>query len=311
MESGDLQKGKSANRPIRKCAHLPICLYPGTARHTCSTSGAALRGMCASLLIFLFALLCACTQTPIPTIPPMSLTLVADTSTAPLMDELIEVYLADRPHVTIRLEYAANAERTLEALRAGQFDAASVSWLPEEEKSGGTLWQLPFARSPIVMITHPTNPIGGLTLLQLRNIFQGQALFWDDLGGLALDVIPVSREDGSGMRLSFESLVMGGHGVTPTSVVMYSNEAVVEYVSATPGAIGYVSPGWLVPAVNLLAVEGTTPSPASVADGRYLLAFPFYIVARTAPSDGLADFVDWMRSEKGQEIVERRYASMP
>jgi phosphate transport system substrate-binding protein len=268
-------------------------------------------GPLSRLLVCFLGLLSACTQTPVPTVPPVNLTLVADSSTAPLMDELAEAYLAGRPHVTIRVEYAANAERALEALRAGQFDAASVSWLPEEEKSAGALWQLPFARSPIVMITHPTNPMSGLTLSQLRDIFQGQALFWDDLGGLALEVIPASREDGSGMRSNFESLVMGGHSATPTSVVMHSNEAVVEFVSATPGAIGYVSPGWLVPAVNLLAVEGATPSPASVAEGRYLLAFPFYVVARAAPNGGLADFVDWVQSDKGREIVERRYAAMP
>lgn len=265
----------------------------------------------ARVLFCSFALLSACARTPIPTVPPVHFTLLADTSTAPLLDELAGAYRAGRPHVTIRAEYAPNAERALEALQTGQVELVSVSWLPEREQSGGALWQQPFARSPIVMITHPTNPVGGLTLLQLRNIFQGQTLFWDDLGGLSLDVIPVSREDGSGTRLSFEALVMGGHGVTPTSVVMHSNEAVVEYVSATPGAIGYVSPGWLVPAVNLLAVEGITPTPAAVADGRYLLAHPFYLVTRATPSGGLAEFIDWIKSKEGQEIIKRRYAPIP
>ncbi|MGD9100378.1 MAG: hypothetical protein PVF45_07850, partial [Anaerolineae bacterium] len=69
--------------------------------------------------------------------------------------------------------------------------------------------------------------------------------------------------------------------------------------------------GWLTPAVNLLAVEGTTPSPASVEDGRYLLAHPFYLVARAEPHGGLAEFVDWVRDGGGREIVKRRYAPAP
>jgi phosphate transport system substrate-binding protein len=144
--------------------------------------------------------------------------------------------------------------------------------------------------------------------LQLRDIFQARTLVWADLGGPALDIIPVSREDGSGTRLSFESLVMKGRGVAPTAVIMSSNEAVVEYVSATPGAIGYVAPAWLTPAVNLLAVEGVTPSPASVTDGRYLLARTLFLIARAEPTDGVAEFVDWVKEGEGQALVKRGYA---
>jgi phosphate transport system substrate-binding protein len=266
---------------------------------------------CQLVLLASLLFLTTCAQTPTPTVKTVSFTLVVDASTAPLVDELVTAYLADRPHVTIQLERTANAERALEALQAGAGDLSSVLWLPEGIKAEGGLWYRPCARDAIVMITHPTNPVGGLTLLQLRGIFQGQTLFWNELGGLALDVIPVSREDGAGLRSSFESRVMGGRDVTPTSVVMSSNEAVVAYVSATPGAIGYVSLGWLAPAVNLLAVEGTAPSPAAVEDGRYLLAQPVYLVARAEPGGGLVEFVDWVGGADGQQIVTRRYAPAP
>lgn len=161
------------------------------------------------------------------------------------------------------------------------------------------------------MITHPSNPVGGLTLLQLRDIFQGQTLFWQDLGGLEIDIVPVSREEGAGTRASFESLVMEGRNVTPTAVVMPSGRAVVEYVSAHPGAIGYVSLGWLAPAVNLLALEGTTPSPGALEEGRYLLARPFYLVAERPPTGGLAEFVEWVSAGAGQEMVKQRYGPAP
>lgn len=269
---------------------------------------------CSALATCLLAtclLFSACAQMPTPTVEAVHLTLVADTSSAPLVDVLVEAYLAERPHATIGVERAANTARALQALQAGQFDLASVSWLPEVDRVGGTLWYRLFARDAIVMITHPTNPIGGLTLLQLRDIFEGQTLFWNDLGGLNLEVIPISREDGAGTRSSFESLVMGGSDVASTAVVMPSSETVAEHVSITPGAIGYVSSAWIVPGVNLLAVEGVAPSPASVADGRYLLARPFYLVARAEPTGALADFVNWLTGDEGQEVVKRHYAPAP
>lgn len=273
--------------------------------------GRSARQHTANLLMCSFVILAACISTPTPTVQAVHLALVTDTSTAPLVDELVANYLAQRPHVTMQVERAANAERALAALRTGQFNLASVSWLPESEKVESVLWYRPFARDAMVMITHSTNPVGGLALLQLCDIFQGKTLSWAELGGLGLDVIPVSREAGAGTRSSFESLVMGERDVTPTAVVMPSSKAVVEYVSATPGAIGYVSSGWLVPEVNLLAVEGTTPSPASVESGRYLLARPLYLVAWAEPSGGLAEFVAWVESGEGREIIARRYAPAP
>jgi len=281
-------------------AHLPISLF-------------------AYLLICLF--LCACAQTPTPTVQTVALTIVADSSTAPLLDELVSAYLAERPHVSIHIEHAPNAQRALEALEKNQYDLASLCWLPQSVKSGADapadtnamreFWYRPFARDAIVIIAHPTNPVGGLTLLQLRSIFQGQTIFWNELGGLEQDIMPVSREAGAGTRLNFETLVMGERNVTPTAVVMPSNKTVVEYVSTTPGAIGYVASGWLAPGVNLLAVEGTTPSPASIQDGRYLLAWPFYLLARAKPNGGPAEFINWVQSSAGQAIVQRGYAPAP
>jgi phosphate transport system substrate-binding protein len=283
-------------RLICPFAHLPICPF-------------------AYLLICLF--LTACAQTPTPTVQTVSFSLVADSSTAPLLDELVAAYLAERPHVTIHVEHAPNAQRALEALQKNQYDLASLCWLPQNIKNdtsaqdGGDFWYRPFARDAIVIITHPSNPAGGLTLLQLRGIFQGQTIFWNELGGLEQDIMPVSREAGAGTRLNFETLVMGERNVTPTAVVMPSNKTVVEYVSATPGAIGYVSSGWLAPGVNLLAVEGATPSPASIQDGRYLLAWPFYLLARAEPNGGPAGFINWVHSSEGQAIVQRGYGPAP
>lgn len=263
------------------------------------------------VFVGLLILWSGCSQTPTPIVESARFTLVADTSTAPLLDELVAAYLRDRPQVTIQVERAANAAQALAMLQAGQSDLASLSFLPDGEKAAGELWYLPFARDSIVMITDSGNPIGDLTLLQLRGIFQGQTLFWSELGGAELEVLPVSREAGSGTRSSFESLVMGGRDVTTTAVVMPSSRAVVEYVSSTPGAIGYVSSGWLAPGMNLLAVEGVTPSPTAIEEGRYPLARPFFLAARAEPNGGLAEFVVWVKEGAGREIIQRGYGLAP
>jgi phosphate transport system substrate-binding protein len=259
----------------------------------------------------LISLLPGCTQTPTPTVEIVNVTLLADTSTLPLIEELIAVYGSDRPHVTMRLESGLDTDRALEALQAGQGDLAVLSWLPDEVKTANRLWYRAFARDAIVVITHHDNPVAGLTLEQIRRLYQGQVLSWSELGGPQIEVVPVSREQGSGARFSFEALVMGDHSVTPTAVVMPHNEGVVEYVATNPGAVGYVSTLALQSTVNVLAVEGITPSLASVEEGQYALSRPFYLVAPSQPGGGLAAFVNWVVAGEGQGIVKRTHASAP
>jgi phosphate transport system substrate-binding protein len=262
---------------------------------------------CASLFLFLHA----CAQTPTPTVEAIEFSVLADPSAAPLLDELVSAYQAGRPFVKVNTDQAANTERALEAMRSGADDLALVSWLPNSAQIGQDVWMQAVARDSIVMVIHSANPVGDLTLAQLRAIFQGQVLNWTELGGPDVDLVPISREDGSGTRNSFESLVMGRREVSPTAVVMSSSEAVIEFVSETPGAIGYVPTAMLTPSVNIVAVEGTTPSPSAVERGWYFLARPFYLVAGTEPGDGLADFADWTTNGTGQQVIARYYASAP
>ena len=94
----------------------------------------------AILFVWLSTVIGACTQTPTPTVETIRFSVIADNSTAPLMDELVSAFGDDRPQVTIEFVQAPNAERALEALQSGQVDLAAVSWLPENEKVEGSVW---------------------------------------------------------------------------------------------------------------------------------------------------------------------------
>jgi phosphate transport system substrate-binding protein len=261
--------------------------------------------------ICLLLLLPGCAQTPTPTVALIRLAAMADDGTTPLMQELVTAYIRERPAVTIGLHNGANAERTLAALEAGEVDLVAVSWLPDRVKVNGELWYDSFARDAIVLIVHHSNTLPGLALSDLRNIYRGQTLSWADVGGMPVDVVPVVREEGAGTRHGFDSIVMGQREVTPTALILPDEAAVVQYVAATPGAIGYVSPVWLSSAVNVLAVEGVIPSPQAVEDGRYLLARASFLIARANPGGGPAAFIDWVMGEEGQAMVKRAYAPAP
>ena len=127
---------------------------------------------------------------------------------APLVAELAAAYAERAPLVTIEVSGLGTAYG-LEALRRGEADLALASWLPADLPAS---WRAtPIARDGIAVIVHPDNPLDGLGLLQLQDLFSGRVYEWSAVGGRVAQgaVQPVSREDGSGTRAAFEALVMG------------------------------------------------------------------------------------------------------
>jgi phosphate transport system substrate-binding protein len=253
-------------------------------------------------LLSLLAILAACAT---PTLPPdpVRFTVAGSTAMTPLLTELAAAYQAHFPQVSIAVE-GGGSRLGLTQVREGQVALGASSWLPAEDEK--TVWSAPVAVDGIAVIVHPDNPVTGLTLAQLRELFSGRVWDWAELGGTG-EIQVVSREEGSGTRAAFEARVMQGQSVTPTALVMPGSEAVVQNVASHPEAIGYVSMGYLSESVKALAVEGVRPTPETVTAGTYHLTRPFFLIAAEEPDGAPRSFLDFVLGPEGQKIVGQRY----
>ena len=258
-----------------------------------------------TLLILLVAVLVACGE-PLATAEPVFLEAAGSTAMAPLVEELAAAFSAQSPR--IRMEVSGlGTGFGLEALRAGEVDVALASWLPTDLNPE---WQATaIARDGIAIVVHPDNPLNGLGLLQLQDLFSGRIYEWATVGGRVVQglVQPVSREEGSGTRAAFEALAMAGRTVTPRAVIAISSQGVIDYVAAHPDAIGYVSMALLTPEVKALRVEGEEPTPETVARASYPLTRELWLVTTQAASEPVEEFIRFVLSPAGQQIVGRRY----
>jgi len=246
-------------------------------------------------------LLMACASQPLTvTREPVTLRLVAADSCGLLAEELVAAYEETYPWVTVQVE-VFNSSVAERMLRAGEVDLALLSWL-QESAGERLLWSQRFGRGGVAVVVHPATPFAETGLAHLQEIFRGHVQEWE---GTVLAV--VSREEGSGARVVFEGVVMGGHNVTPSGVVMPSSEAVVEYVARTPGAIGYVSTLWIEEAVTdgvrVLPVEGVLPTLDALSDGGYPLSHPLYLAATAEPAGEVREFAQWVLGPEGQVIT--------
>lgn len=82
---------------------------------------------------------------------------------------------------------------------------------------------------------------------------------------------------------------------------MLSNVAGDEY------GIGYVSLGSLSSSVKAVKVDGVEATAENVKNGTYKVARPFNIATKSDISDVAQDFIDYILSSEGQEIVSDGY----
>lgn len=274
-------------------------------RRTATGSAGRRRATLAVVVLVVWALLAACGE-PVSTPAPVDLLVAGSTAMSPLMTDLVTAFAEQSPLIGLEV-VGRGTQHGLEALRAGGADLAMVSWLPADL---GSEWRATaIARDGIAIIVHPSNPVEGLGLLQLQDLFSGRVYEWHGVGGRAAQdpVQPVSREEGSGTRAAFEALVMEERAVTPLAVVAPSSQAVVEYVAAHPESIGYVSMGHVTPEVKVLSLEGELPTPETTGRASYPLTRELWLVMAEPVSPAVEGFVRFALNPAGQQIVGRRY----
>ena len=123
------------------------------------------------------------------------------------------------------------------------------------------------------------------------------------------DINVISREAGSGTRDAFKQLTgikeNGSDNTAVTSEITSSTFVVIKSVAGDKNAIGYVSLGTLAGDVKALKINGTAPSAENIENGTYPLVRTFNIVDKGNLTAEAQDFVDFVMSAEGREIIEK------
>lgn len=233
------------------------------------------------------------------------ITVVGSTTVQPVAEVLAGAYEALHPGCVITVQGGGSSVGVTSA-GEGTADIGSVSRdiaVDEFDQYPGLVVHA-IARDGIAVVADPGVPVEGLTLDQVRGIFSGSISNWSSVGGPDMPIVVVSREEGSGTRGAFEELMLGdGVQITAAAILQASNGAILTTVSGTPGAIGYLSFGYLDPTVKALSVDGVAPTPENAANGSYTAVRPLNLVTSGDP-DGLARaWIDFIYSADGQAIV--------
>lgn len=131
----------------------------------------------------------------------------------------------------------------------------------------------------------------------------------------------MSREDGSGTRGAFIELFgiekkdSSGKKVdytTDEAAITNSTAVMLTSVAGDRYAIGYVSLGSLNNSVKAVKIDGTVPSIANINNGTYKISRPFNIAVKEGLSPVAQDFVNFILSSEGQNVIAaNKYIQVP
>ena len=187
----------------------------------------------------------------------------------------------------------------------------------ELQEANVQLEQKPIGVDALVFIVNEDNPVQALTRQQLRDIYAGKITNWKDVGGKDQEIVPFQRGEDSGSQTLFKKLlIQGGELMTPPSELAPAAmddlvDSIADYNNSA-NAIGfsvyyYIDQMYSKPGLRLLAVDGVTPSNATLADGSYPLCNDFYAVIHP---DAAADsperqLYDWLDTDAGQDCIKK------
>jgi phosphate transport system substrate-binding protein len=169
----------------------------------------------------------------------------------------------------------------------------------------------------IVVVVHPANPVGTLTMEALREIFLGNVRNWKQVGGPDGPVVLLSREVNSGTHIFFKEHVLrrgkskGPEEFSPRALMMPSSYAIAEEVARNENAVGYYGLGYISPRQKVVAVAAgekepfITPDLDTIRSGRYPISRPLLLYTNGKPQGAVKAFIDFAHSKEGQEIVRK------
>ena len=226
------------------------------------------------------------------------------------MVHLGEAFMKAYPEHSVKVVPSLGSGGGIKALQGGALDiAVSARDLTPEEKSTG-LSSILYGVTAFIFISHDKAPAPPLTKSIIANIYSGKQDTWGD--GQPIRVILRPQQDTDTRVLKkispeIKAAVEAAHARQGMMVAITDTDA-ANQIEKVPNAFGTSTLSLVLSEsrnVNILPVDGVYPSEQSLNDGSYAYTKNMYAVKAAAPSKAARQFIDFMHSSKGREIIKK------
>ncbi|WP_066051772.1 PstS family phosphate ABC transporter substrate-binding protein [Robertmurraya korlensis] len=206
-----------------------------------------------------------------------------------------------------------------ERLVKGEVDMVFMAKPSEEQMDfarlqGVELALTPIGREAFVFFVHKDNPVEELSVREIQGIYSGKIANWKEVGGKDKEIRAFQRPEGSGSQSALVNF-MGDTSLMnpPAKDIVSGMGGIIREISNyqnRPNAIGFsfrhfseemVQNG----EIKNVAINGVLPTKENIQNETYPIVANFYAITASSKNPHLEEFIQWMQSKQGQEIVER------
>lgn len=197
----------------------------------------------------------------------------------------------------------------IKGVAEGTLDIGAINLEPEpkEEKSGLKYYLL--SNDGLAIGTSKDVPISGLTTEQVKQIYAGEIVSWEDVEEPDSLIVVLDREERESAKILFRKHVLGPElKVTAAAPVLYSGSDMLEALQTTSFAIGYFSLGHALSEkaeVNLLSLDGIAPTVGNIKSGKYKFNRPVGVVIKEDAKRAVKSFVEFCLSNEGRKLMAK------
>ena len=178
------------------------------------------------------------------------------------------------------------------------------------KSAGEDVAEIVVAYDALAVVAHPSNPVKQLTRQQLEDIFRGKITNWKQVGGDDRKIVVYSRETSSGTYEFFKESVLKNKNYMASSLSMPATGAIIQSVSQTKGAIGYVGLAYVSPRVKTLSVsyDGkhyAAPTVENATNKTYPIVSPLYYYYNVKKKTEIDPLIQYILSPDGQDIIKK------
>jgi len=223
----------------------------------------------------------------------------------------------------------SDSDRGIKSLIKGEIDIANssrpVGYLDKKKavELDEELVEQRVALDALIIIVNKVNPLDELSLEDLEGIFSGEIKNWQSLSGLTKSIVPLIREEGSGTNDFVLNRILESGRFSSSAVRKKSSQEIFQYIEDNEGAISFINSNnypWDNEKIKYLKIKNYSNSVSvspyngkklneqAIRYGDYPLAHYLYVVTLSDAPKKAKDFVEWVLTPKGQEIV--RYSGL-
>lgn len=190
----------------------------------------------------------------------------------------------------------------------------SAKQIEAAEQAGKELKLTPIGKEAFVFFVNSKNPVKSLTINEIKGVYSGDITNWKDVGGKRNAIRAFQRPQDSGSQTALQKL-MGDEPIMdpPKENVIDLMGGIIGQVSAYTNynnAIGFTFRYYSTEMVRnekirLLQVNGVEPTAESIRSGDYPITAEIYAVTAGSENPHIEEFIDWILSDQGQEIIEK------